>query len=83
MGKKNKKYSCFALHENMQLCCNKTSCRHWHSMEEHYNCTIVAAKKAPYTLEQIGNYFGVTRMRICQIEKVAKQKLSLLKTILK
>jgi DNA-directed RNA polymerase sigma subunit (sigma70/sigma32) len=28
------------------------------------------------TLNDIGTIFGLTRMRICQIEKIAKQRIS-------
>jgi DNA-directed RNA polymerase sigma subunit (sigma70/sigma32) len=40
------------------------------------NCTIVAAKEGPMTLQQIGDIFGVTRMRICQLEKKILKKIS-------
>jgi DNA-directed RNA polymerase sigma subunit (sigma70/sigma32) len=29
----------------------------------------IAAKKGPEKQEKIGNYFDLTRMRVCQIEK--------------
>jgi len=39
------------------------------------NCVIVGAKKNEWTLQDIGNVFGVTRMRICQIEKAVLTKI--------
>tara|TARA_B100001250_G_C19796952_1_gene789175 strand:+ start:127 stop:432 length:306 start_codon:yes stop_codon:yes gene_type:complete len=87
MGK-NKKYSrddksivkglsCFAAHEKLNLGCKKKDCRYWHNMKDkdNLNCTIIAAKKGPMTLQQVGEIFNVTRMRICQIEKAAKKFL--------
>lgn len=57
--------------------CNKEECRHWINHEKSMNCTIIAAKEGPMTLQQIGDIFGVTRMRICQIEKRILKKLNL------
>ena len=69
--------SCFAAHEELKLSCKKRDCRYWHSMKDknNLNCVIVAAKKGPMTLQQVGEIFSVTRMRICQIEKAAKKFL--------
>jgi DNA-directed RNA polymerase specialized sigma subunit len=50
----------------------------WIKAEDHQNCTIIASKKGPMSLQQIGDILGVTRMRICQIEKKVVQKLSAL-----
>ena len=36
---------------------------------------MFASNKDKWTLEKIGNIFGVTRMRICQIEKRAIEKI--------
>jgi DNA-directed RNA polymerase sigma subunit (sigma70/sigma32) len=38
-------------------------------------CINLAGKKENFTLEDVGNIFSVTRMRICQIEKRAIEKL--------
>jgi DNA-directed RNA polymerase sigma subunit (sigma70/sigma32) len=42
----------------------------------HNNCAIIAAKSGPMTLQEIGEVFDVTRMRICQIEKTILKKLA-------
>jgi DNA-directed RNA polymerase specialized sigma subunit len=37
---------------------------------------LVASKSGPLSLQQIGDILGVTRMRICQIEKKVIEKLA-------
>ncbi len=68
--------TCFKAHEECAQICKNTECRYWQNMGgEHSNCVILAAKEGPYTLQQVGDIFSVTRMRICQIEKAAKKFL--------
>lgn len=67
---------CFELHEEKQICCNNKTCRMWIKAGDHQNCTLVASKAGPMSLQQIGDILGVTRMRICQIEKKVIEKLS-------
>tara|TARA_B100000287_G_scaffold390483_2_gene401416 strand:- start:307 stop:534 length:228 start_codon:yes stop_codon:yes gene_type:complete len=56
--------------------CKESSCRYWLDNKSTKNCTILAAKiEKNMTLEEIGNIFKVTRMRICQIEKRAIEKI--------
>ncbi len=56
--------------------CKSKNCRYWITSDVSNNCTLIAAgKKENVTLEDIGKIFKVTRMRICQIEKRAIEKL--------
>jgi uncharacterized protein YqkB len=68
--------TCFNAHSDLGVSCKKTSCKHWISSEKFNNCTVIAAKVGPMTLQEIGEIFDVTRMRICQIEKSVMQKMS-------
>ena len=60
---------CFEVHEKHCIGCQKKECRQWFDDPESQNCVILAAKKGPQKQEKIGEYFGLTRMRVCQIEK--------------
>ena len=68
--------TCFKEHQAHKTPCHKQACRHWISCDKFQNCSILAANKGPLTLQEIGDIFGVTRMRICQIEKTVIKKLS-------
>lgn len=61
--------TCFEVHEKHSLSCRKEECRQWFNSAEASNCVLLAAKKGPEKQERIGEYFGLTRMRVCQIEK--------------
>lgn len=67
---------CFELHESCKKECNNKSCKLWIASGENQNCTLIASKGGPMSLQQIGDILGVTRMRICQIEKKVIEKLS-------
>lgn len=69
--------TCFKAHSDLAVDCKKTDCRYWQEMKnkKHHNCTILAANDGPMTLQEVGDIFSVTRMRICQIEKLAKRFL--------
>lgn len=60
---------CFEAYEENNIVCNKKSCKNWIDCEDGLNCVLIAAKSGPKTLQEIGEIFGLTRMRICQIEK--------------
>ena len=66
---------CFETCLKNNKCCKNTSCRYWIDSEKSKNCTVVAASEGPMTLQEIGDIFNVTRMRICQIEKSILGKL--------
>lgn len=67
---------CFDYHKEKSKLCKNSGCRYWIKCAENQNCGInAAAEKSSITLEEIGNMFNVTRMRICQIEKKALEKI--------
>ena len=55
--------------------CQVELCRHFLNSDEDLNCSIIAAGSGPRTLQQIGDYYGISRMRVCQIEKAILKKL--------
>jgi len=67
--------TCHNEHEKYKVPCKKEECRYWHSSEKYQNCIQIAARDGEKTLQDIGDMFGVTRMRICQIEKLIFKKL--------
>ena len=69
---------CFDIYEREEVACKNSNCRFWIDCKSHNNCTVIAAKEGPMTLQEIGEIFGVTRMRICQLEKKIVSKLNLI-----
>lgn len=69
--------TCFNEHEKRNVSCIKKTCRQWMNSSEYLNCAVVAANKNDegMTLQQIGDIFEITRMRVCQLEKASLQKL--------
>lgn len=67
--------TCFGAHERLNLTCRKQTCRSWFDSQESNNCVLIAAKKGPEKQEKIGEHFGLTRMRVCQIEKSILYKI--------
>ena len=46
--------------------------RYFIDSEEHNNCTFcLVHDKGPMTQEEVAKYFGISKMRVCQIEKRA------------
>ncbi len=71
-----KNTTCFAEHKKRNLTCQKKNCKNWMNHSGSLNCAVIGAKKGKWILKDIGDVFGVTRMRICQIEKEIMQKLA-------
>jgi hypothetical protein len=76
MDKKIAGTTCFKEHSKYSVRCNKTSCKYWINDPTALNCTIISANEGPKTLQEIGDLFNLTRMRICQIEKNTLKKLT-------
>ena len=66
---------CFEFCEMKKTCCQKENCRYWINSKKYQMCCLIASKNSSMTLEDIGKIFNVTRMRICQIEKRAIEKI--------
>jgi hypothetical protein len=67
--------TCFKANSELGLDCQANSCRHWINCAGANNCSILASRHGPKTLQEIGDLCGLTRMRICQIEKSALRKI--------
>jgi hypothetical protein len=67
--------TCFSAHMRYGVQCPKTECRYWMPSPSSQNCSLIAASVGGMTLEQIGQIFGLTRMRVCQIEKSIYKKI--------
>ena len=67
---------CWESCRDNNLTCNKRSCRYWiKGQKEFNNCTLIAAPNGPFTLQKVGDLLGLTRMRVCQLEKRAIAKI--------
>ncbi len=75
MSEKINETTCWNEHQRLELPCQNSGCRQWMQCKTKFNCTIVASKDGPKTLQEIGNLHSLTRMRICQIEKEALRKI--------
>lgn len=73
MNENNK--TCIELVKKQAHPCNNTDCRHNLNSEKYYSCALIAAENGPLTLQEIGDFYGISRMRICQIEKSILKKL--------
>ncbi len=67
--------TCWENNKVNETPCKNKECRLWLECKEKQNCTIIAAEDGPMTLQKIGNLHGLTRMRICQVEKEALRKI--------
>ena len=75
---------CFDYYAKCNKQCYKKKCRYWIDSSKNNNCTVSIISKGPQTLQTIGELYGITRMRVCQIEKsiIAKIKKRVNQTLL-
>ncbi len=67
--------TCFSIQEKYKVDCQRSSCPNWIKNDGSHNCVLIAAQEGPKTLQEIGQLFNLTRMRICQIEKAIYEKI--------
>ena len=67
--------TCFSTQAKYGVACQRRDCRNWLEHQDSQNCAIVIAQEGPKTLQDVGKIFGLTRMRICQIEKNISKKI--------
>jgi len=67
--------TCYDKIRRLKQKCGQENCRNFVQHGKSYNCAVLAAEEGPMTLQEIGDVFGVSRMRICQIEKTILSKL--------
>jgi len=68
---------CYQKISEADIPCDVDSCRHFLASKKDLNCSIIAANEGPKTLQEIGDYYGISRMRVCQIEKSILRKLKI------
>jgi len=67
--------TCFEAVEKSPCACERKSCKQWIDHLQGKNCLLITTQAGPLTLNEIGKIYGLTRMRICQIEKNIYQKI--------
>lgn len=67
--------TCFAEHEKNNVQCKRQSCREWIDSPYNLNCSVIAAADGSRSLQRIGDVYGVSRMRIFQIQKEILRKV--------
>ena len=72
---KNRTPPCYRVIADGDTPCPEENCRHFLKSDKDLNCSIIAANSGPKTLQEIGDYYGISRMRVCQIEKSILKKL--------
>jgi DNA-directed RNA polymerase specialized sigma subunit len=49
--------------------------RYYVNSEKHNNCMFcLVSEKGEMTQEEVSQYFGISKMRVCQLEKLALKK---------
>lgn len=68
--------TCFAEQQKHNVDCMRKSCKNWINHTDSNNCVLIGAQEGKRTLENVGQIFDLTRMRICQILKENKNKIN-------
>ena len=72
----DKNITCFEAHKNKDVNCKIENCRYWHELQSNQNCMLNKInEEKDLTLQEVGDLFNITRMRVCQIEKLAISKI--------
>lgn len=66
---------CYKYYAATKQHCSKKDCRYWIKSAENSNCSVTASLSGQKTLQDIGEIYNITRMRICQIEKKIIEKI--------
>ncbi len=74
--------TCFSVYERLNVKCENQKCRYWFQHSDFQNCVINAANKRTFKQEELGNLYGLTRMRVCQLEKLIINQLRDIKDLL-
>jgi len=67
--------TCYEAVDKHNSKCERKSCKQWVDFPQGKNCLMITTQAGPLTLNEIGKIYGLTRMRICQIEKNIYQKI--------
>ena len=67
--------TCYKEVDKHNCACERKTCKQWINFANGKNCIILTTQSGPLTLNEIGEIYGLTRMRICQIEKNIYQKI--------
>ena len=60
---------CYNYYNKTNKQCDKKFCRYWVKSKSNSNCCVISAEEGNKTLQEIGEIYNITRMRVCQIEK--------------
>ena len=67
--------TCYEEVDKYNCSCERRGCKQWINFPNGKNCIMITTQNGPLTLNEIGEIYGLTRMRICQIEKSIYNKI--------
>lgn len=80
---KKNEITCVETIKEKQVACKKIDCRYNLKSDKSLSCAMIAAEEGPLTLQEIGDFYGISRMRVCQIERAILKKIREQQGILK